>query len=545
MGIRLTVLIFGVILLYAALVFNMYRLQIEQGSFYAAQAESQYFSSGSLKAARGKIYFTDKNNNLIPAAINKKYPKIFAVPQEIKNKEQTAKALSEALNLDYDELLRKLRKPQDQYELLINKANQSQIEAVQKSNLEGVYIEHQEYRMYPFGKLAAHVLGFVGESREDNKMAGRYGVERFFETKLAGVPGRLDKDEIIDPVDGEDIVLSIDRNIQAMAEEILNNLIEKYKAEGGTVIVQNPRTGKILAMGSAPSFDPNSFSKYPISTFSNPAVEAIYEPGSIFKIITMAAALDAGKVTPETTYYDSGTITLDGKTISNWDFKKYGPHGKVNMTEVIEHSINTGAVFVQQKLGQDLFYNYLREFGFDTLTGIKLPNEVAGTLKNLKNGFRDIDFATASFGQGVAVTPIELITAVSTIANDGVMMKPLILRDEKPEVIRRVISPEAAHEVTKMMVSAVKKARVAYIPNYTVAGKTGTALVPDFHRGGYTEEVINTYAGFAPASNPRFTILIKLVKPAGAPLAGQTVVPAFKELAQFILNYYNIPPDDL
>ncbi len=225
----------------------------------------------------------------------------------------------------------------------------------------------------------------------------------------------------------------------------------------------------------------------------------------------------------------------------NWDKKA---HGLQTMGGVIEQSINTGSIFAEKTMGHDIFYDYLKKFNFDKLTNIELPGELKGDLRNLKKG-KDVNFATASFGQGIAVTPVRLIAAVSAIANGGSLMKPLILNDGKEEVVGRVISEETARKVANMMVSAVKKNIIADIPNYSVAGKTGTAFVPDFVKGGYTEEVVNTYVGFAPASDPKFVILIKLDKPKDAPLAGQTVVPAFRELAQFILNYYNIAPDKL
>jgi cell division protein FtsI/penicillin-binding protein 2 len=214
------------------------------------------------------------------------------------------------------------------------------------------------------------------------------------------------------------------------------------------------------------------------------------------------------------------------------------------MTEVIEGSINTGTIFAQQKMGEDIFYNYLIKFGLNELTGIPLPGEVRGNINNLKKG-KDIDFATASYGQGIAVTPIGMINAASAIANGGILMKPLILSEDKPEVVRRVISEETATKVVKMMVSAVDKNVLAATANYSVAGKTGTAFIPDFNKGGYTDNVINTYIGFAPAYDPKFVILIKLIKPEGNPLAGQTVVPAFRELTRFILNYYAVAPDRL
>ena len=294
-------------------------------------------------------------------------------------------------------------------------------------------------------------------------------------------------------------------------------------------------------MGSYPSFDPNEYSEYPLKNFTNPAMQAVYEPGSVFKIFTMAAGIDSGKITPETGFYDSGSLVVNGKTIKNWDLKA---HGQVTMTEVIERSINTGAAFAERKTGHDNFYNYLLNFGFDEPTDVSLPGEISGTLKNLKSAFREINFANAAFGQGVSVTPLQLVSAMSAVANGGTLMKPYILTADRPESVRRVLSEESAGKVAEMMVSAVNKAELARISGYEVAGKTGTAQIPDFKKGGYSGEYIHSYAGFAPASDPRFTILMKIDKPR-APLAGQTVVPAFRELAQFILNYYNIPADNL
>jgi cell division protein FtsI/penicillin-binding protein 2 len=545
--IKSLIFIFGI--LYLVLIFHVYNLQIEKRIYYLTKAETQERASGVLEAARGNIYFVDRNNNLIPAALNKEYPMIYAVPKEVQQQGTSTLAYSEKLapivNLSTEELQKLFAKSNDLYELLVEKAASEQIKEIKNLNLKGIYTDIHLLRFYPFGDLASHLLGFVSPANEIKK--GVYGLELRFNETLSGKPGEIKEGKIIEPEAGKDLTLTIDRNIQAQAEEILEKLIEEYRATAGSVIVQEPQTGKILAMGSFPDFDPNNYSKSEISTFLNPAVQAIYEPGSVFKLITMSAGIDSGKITPETTYTDTGSVTFNGKTISNWDLKA---HGLQTMTGVIEQSINTGAVFAQRKTGPDIFYNYLVKFGFNGLTNVNLPGEVKGNINNLKKG-KDIDFATASFGQGVAVTPIGLINAVSAIANGGVLMKPLILSDEKPQIIKRVISSETANSVTQMMTSAVEKNIIAAIPNYSIAGKTGTAFVPIFGGKGYTDEVINTYVGFALASaeatagKPAFTILIKLDKPAGAPLAGQSVVPAFRELTQFLLNYYNIAPDKI
>jgi len=538
---RIRILIFFFSILYLLLIFNIYNLQIEKRIYYLTKAETQERASGVFEAPRGNIYFIDRNNNLIPAALNKDYSMIYAVPAEVQGdvKQSYAEKLAPIVNLPVEELEKILSKPNDLYELLIEKATPEQIKEIKNLNLKGIYIGSHLLRFYPFEDLASHVLGFVGPAGETTN--GRYGVESYFNEMISGKAGEIKENKIIEPEAGKDLILTIDRNIQAQAEEVLKKFIEDYQATSGSVIVQEPQTGKILAMGNFPNFDPNNYSKFNIGTFLNPAVQLVYEPGSVFKLITMSAGIDSGKITPETTYTDTGSVTFNGKTIQNWDLKA---HGLQTMTGVLEQSINTGAVFTQRKTGPDIFYNYLIKFGFNEPTGIALPGEVKGNINNLKNG-QDIDFATASFGQGVAVTPIGLISAISAIANDGVLMKPLILTDEKPQVTRRVISSETAKKITQMMVSAVEKNKIAVISNYSVAGKTGTAFVPDFNKKGYTDEVINTYVGFTPAFSPKFVILIKLDKPKGSPLAGQTVVPAFRELARFLLNYYNIAPDKL
>ncbi len=539
---RFLILLLFFTFLYSALIFNIYGLQIKKGNYYTVKAESQSRSAGFLEAERGNIYFTDKNNNLIPAAINKEFPVVFAVPKEISDPIGAATKLASLLNLNQEKLANSFSKPNDLYESILKKAAPDQVEIIKNAGLKGVYIDQRQFRFYPFGSLASQVLGFLAPTAENSNLSGKYGIEKLFDNLLAGQNGRTEKNKIIEPAPGKDIILTIDPNIQTQAEDVLDNLIKQFKGEGGSVIVEDPKTGKILALGNYPNFDPNNYSESEIKNFLNPAVQGIYEPGSVFKVITMAAGLDSNKITPDTTFVDTGSLSLNGYTIKNWDKKA---HGKVTMTEVIEQSINTGAAFAERQTGKDIFYKYVKDFGFAEPTGIDLPGEVSGDLNNLKNSFREINFATASFGQGVAVTPIELISAVSAIANKGILMKPYIISSQDPKVRRKIISEETAKKVTAMMVSAVKKAQIAQIPKYDIAGKTGTAQIPNPKKGGYLEDYIHTFVGFAPAYDPKFIILLKLDKPANAPLAGLTVVPAFKNLAEFILNYYNVPPDHL
>ena len=538
---RFTIIILGIFGAFAYLIYGLHDLQIKRGSYFSNRAESQYKLAGFLEPHRGIIYLTDKEKKKVPAALNKSYPVIFAVPKEIKDVKKTSQVLASILDQDEAELNKNLARANSLYRLLQKKATQEQVEKINKADLEGVYVDQQELRFYPFGSLAAHILGFIAPNEQDDTLRGRYGLERYFNNRLSGTPGRITGDKITRPQQGEDLSLTIDRNIQEEAERILKKLVDTYQAQQGMVIVQNPKTGNILSLGAYPAFDPNEYSKTSLKIFLNPVTQSIYEPGSIFKVITMASALDAGAITPTTTYYDSGSLTLNGRTIRNWDLKA---HGQITMTQVIEKSLNTGSAYAGRQLGGDKFYDYLTKFGFTEKTNIQLSDEVVGDVEQVKKP-RPIHLATASFGQGISVTPIALINAISAIANKGTLMKPNILQSNKPQRVRRVISKKAAQEITIIMTSAVKKARVAQVANYKVAGKTGTAQVPDFKKGGYTDDVINTYIGFAPSSDAQFVIFIRIDKPLGAPLAGQTVVPAFRELAEFILNYYNIAPDNL
>jgi len=347
--------------------------------------------------------------------------------------------------------------------------------------------------------------------------------------------------------------LTIDRNIQFTAEENLKEVVEKWKAEDGTVIIMEPKTGKILALANWPNFDPNNYSEVKnIDIFLNSATQKLFEPGSVFKPITMAAGLDTDKIGPQTTYVDEGIVKIGGYTITNANNRSYGLS---SMTKVLEKSINTGAVFVQRLIGPDVFREYVNKFGFSQVTGIDLESEIAGNISNLKEGSPEINFATASFGQGIAVTPIELITALGAIANEGKLMKPYIVEKIihpdgtettiSPEIRRQVISPQTASKLTSMLVSTVRQGYDKIkIKGYFIAGKTGTAQIPNPDRKGYSDESTHTFVGWAPAFNPKFIILLKIDKPKGIRFASDSLAPTFAKLTQYLLNYYEIPPEE-
>ncbi len=516
--------IFG--FLFGLVGFNLYRLQVEQRLYYVERAQARNETLKALELRRGQIFFTDRSGTRIPVAVNRDYPVIYAVPKEVRDPATVGAQLSSMLGLAIGPLEVALGNRESLFKLLVDKAATAQIAAVEAERIPGIYIDQKQYRYYPFESLGSQILGFVGVNETHDQPTGLYGIEKRENASLA---------------EGSSVALTIDRNLQSEAEQVLQALIADQQATGGTIIIEEPSTGRILAMASKPDFNPDDYQTAPVSHYVNPAVQLVYEPGSAFKPLTMAAGIDSGALTPETTFVDRGAVTLNGKTIRNWDLKAYGT---VSMTTVIERSINTGAVFAEQQVGHTRFIEYLKRFGFGVPTGVDLPDEVVGSIHNLeRRDVRAVDFATASFGQGTAVTPLQLAAAFSAIANGGVLMEPHVAAEAVPRIVRRVVSEETSRAVIGMMESAVEKAKVAAIPHYRVAGKTGTAFIPDFVNGGYTDELIHTYVGMAPASAPRFVLLIKLDKPKVDELAGATVVPAFRRLASFILNYYRIPPD--
>lgn len=504
----------------------------------------------------------DQRLSLFPVAINKDFWKISIVPREIQKKEETVKLLSPLLETREETLRERINKKDDPYEPLKSKVEQGLVEKIKALNLEGILFDKENWRYYPNNDLVCHLIGFLG--MDGDTKVGRYGVEGYYEKELMGKVGLVEakKDssgEIIsvggsvinEPEDGADLILTIDPNVSFFIEGKLAAIIKKLDAVKGTIIVMEVKTGAIRAMSTWPGFDPNKYNEVENNRlFVNSAISEIFEPGSIFKPITMAAALDAEVITPNTTYEDKGYTEVGGIIIKNALDKAEGVQ---TMTQVIEKSLNSGAIFVQQKLGKDGFRKYVEKFGFGEKTGIDLGGEEKGNISNLKKK-NDVDYATMSFGQGIAVTPIQLVAAIGAIANDGILLRPYILErikykngEEKitqPKEVRRVISSDAASRMTAMMVSAVKNgySKKAGVEGYLIAGKTGTAQIPDPVKGNYSEETIHTFIEFFPAFNPRFVILIKVDKPKGINFSSDSITPLAKELTEYLLNYYEIPP---
>lgn len=425
------------------------------------------------------------------------------------------------------------------------------------------------FRFYPEKNIGANMLGFA--SYEDQYQRGKYGLEGFFDDDLFGSVGSVQSErgagglviinnrQANDQVNGDSLVLTIDRSAQFTACNKLSESVEKHGADSGSVVIVDPKTGAILAMCSVPDFDPNNYNLVDdISVYNNPVIFDQYEPGSVFKAITMAAALDQGKVTPETTYVDHGQIMIKGwpKPIRNSDFATFGGHGTTNMVQVLENSLNTGAIFAMEEIGVKKFSEYVRGFGFGEKTGIELEGEAAGNISNIVGSrVKEIEAATASFGQGITTTPLQMVMSYAAIANGGELLKPYIVKEiikpngERivtiPAPARRVISERTASLVTGMLINVVEKghSKLMQTPGYYVAGKTGTAQVASSVSKGYSGAYIHTFIGYAPAENSSFVILTKINNPKGAKYAESTAVPLARDISQFLLNHWQIKKD--
>ncbi len=564
---RLFLIVLLVFLCASGIIARLFSLQVIKHNFYSALAKSQHQLFKNLVPERGEIYFySAQDNSYLPAAINRRLYLVYVVPRSLSKKdnlEEIADKLANLLSLDKDYILERLKKHNDPYEPLKHKVEHETVKEIEKLKLPGVGFSPEIERYYPFGKLAAQVIGFLGYKQD--KKVGQYGLENYYESELKGTPGYIlaDKDtrgfwisvgdfKIQPAKNGDDLYLTIDENIQYIIEKELSEAVEKWSADSGTIIVMDPQTGAIKGLANWPTFNLNNYSQVEdISWYLNSAIQSFFEPGSVFKPITMAAALNEGKITPQTTYNDLGRIKIGGYIISNVDGKSY--HHQT-MTQVLEKSLNTGAVFVEQCLKKEVFREYVKKFGFGQQLGIDLSGEVKGDISNL-DVFRDINFATASFGQGIAVTPLQMISAFSAIANGGKLMRPFVVQkivhndgsfiETKPKIIRQVISERTANQLNAMLISVVENGygRPARIKKYYIAGKTGTAQVPDLEKGGYSDKTIHTFIGFGPAFNPKFVILVKLDNPKGIRFAADSVSPVFKRIAEYLLNYYNIPPE--
>ncbi len=557
----LTVLLF----LFFGIVFSrLVFLQVVQAEEYKALAEDQYTLVKKLIADRGEIKITDKfSPNPYTVATNIEKDLVYAIPPAISDTRATAEALSPILAIPVEDIESKLTDKSKKYVPLKKQLSEEEVEKIKALKLSGISFDPQITRFYPEKNFLSSVLGFVGFKEDERK--GLYGLESYFDKELAGIPGTLSQEkdaggswifgakrELRSAVDGDTLLLTIDKTIQFKVESVLKEAVEKNQADSGSIVVMDPKTGAVLAMASFPDFDPNEYGKTEnISDFNNLNTIGNYEPGSVFKAFTMAAAIDQGKISANTTYNDTGKVEIDDYTIQNSDKKA---HGVQTMTEALQESLNTGVIFAKEQIGNAKFLEYLHKFGFGEKTGIELP-ETAGNLSNL-SGKILVNFHTATFGQGISVTPMQLAQAYGALANKGEMMKPFIVQSRispegkseitKPEKVGTPITEKTAGTVSAMLVNVVENGhgKKAAVPGYYVAGKTGTAQVPRKDGRGYEENNnIGSFAGFAPVEDPKFVMVVRINHPRTVQYAESTAGPAFGQIAQFILNYYNIAPN--
>jgi cell division protein FtsI (penicillin-binding protein 3) len=546
---------------------RLFLLQVWNGNTYRLLATSQHELQAKLVPERGRILVRDRSDgSLYPLAANRDAWNLYAVPKDMRNASSVAAELAPLVGKSADDLRAAwTAKPDDPYEPVAKNLTKEQTDIITSKNLEGIGVVKSWARYYPEQNIGGQLVGFVRPG-DDGMGHGVYGVEGAFDAALGGKPGFMsvqkdaggrrlvfDDGTIKEAVDGSDVVLTIDRTIQHEACARLLQAVTKHGADGGSVVILEPQTGAVLAMCSVPDFDPSNYgATKQMSAFNNPVMLAQYEPGSVFKAFTMAVGIENEKISPKTTYVDTGVEEIDGFKIKNSDG---AAHGEQTMIQVLDESLNTGTIFVQRQIGKEAFKAGLERFSFGKQTGIELTPEAKGDISPLsKKG--NIFAATASFGQGLTVTPIQLVSAYAALANGGVLMRPYVVDEiirpdgsrqkTKPQTVGRAISLRASRVVTGMLVSVVElgHGKRAGVPGYYVAGKTGTAQVPDSKNGGYLKDTsIGSFAGYAPADNPKFVMLVKLDHPRDVAWAESSAAPLFGEIASFLLSYLEVPAE--
>jgi len=541
--------------IYLLIIGRLFYWQVVVGDRLRLEAASQYHLEFKLPAARGQIEASDGH----PLAMNQPGYLVYAQPQEIKNKQAFVDRIAPSLKMEPGDIAEIINQPDRVWVPLAHKADQTAVDDLKAYGIAGLGFEKEPKRYYPEASMAAHILGFVGFD-QNGADKGYFGLEGYYDRELRGKDGMLEREKDakgapilvgdarrIDPENGRTLSLWTDRTIQRLVENRLMEGIQKYGAKEGSVVVMDPATGGILALAAYPSYDPANFVQFDKTVYKNPVVSGSYEPGSTFKALVMAAALNEKVLTPGTTMEEQGPVNVGEYTIRTWN-NQY--HGTITMTQVLERSSNIGMVYVGRKLGRDKLVKYLHDFGFGSPTRIDIEEESSPEIRQ-RSEWGDIDLATASFGQGIAVTPIQMVTAIGSLANGGWLMEPHMVKEIqdskgqsliKPQKVRRVVSSEVAKTVTEMMVSAVDngEAKWAKPKGYRIAGKTGTAQIPV--SGHYDEQkTIASFVGFAPADNPKFVMLVTLREPASSPWGSETAAPLFFTIARELFSYWGLP----
>lgn len=564
---RIRIVLGGIILAAFVIVAALYRTEIIKGSGYAAKAQAQYAKPTVSIFDRGSIFFQTRDGARVAAATVSRGYFMYMDQKLITDASQAYEALSQYVTLDKGSFMKIAASP-GSYSELTHKIDSATAEDIQDLNIPGIGVAPEAWRSYPGGTLAAHALGILGETASST-ISGRYGLERSYDGVLSR-PNQSGAADLFADLFGDfgsvfgtdadaqgDIVTTIEPTVQSYLEKVLaDTQAEWHPSEIGGIIM-DPQTGEIAALSSLPTFDPNDLSDLPdVSVLANPLVENVYEMGSIMKPLTMAMALDSGVEKPDSTYNDVGCETIDGKRICNYDGRA---RGVIPMQQILSQSLNIGAATIALAVNSAYpgdMLKYFSSYGLASTTGIDLPNEATGIVNNLKKP-EDIDIATAAYGQGIAVSPVEMIRGLSVLANGGYLVTPHVV-DEidyvdgskkmiQPEKRSTLLKPETVQEVDTMLVTVVDKAFATgtlSMQHYSIAAKTGTAEIADHVNGGYyPDRYLHSFFGFFPAYNPRFIIFLYQVYPKGALYASATLTKPFSDLSKFLIDYYNIPPD--
>lgn len=564
---RIKFLAFVSMLFAAVLITRLFTIQIVRGEEFREMAARQYAKPMPDIFSRGSIYFQERNGNMVSAATLKTNFILAINPSVISDAAEVYAKLSPYVLFGEEAFLQKALKQNDTYEVVGAIKDEESSARVRELNIKGIYVYREKIRNYPSSRLASHVLGIVAKSAEDGeKFIGRYGVEKKFEDILhrdseslyvnffAEIFSNLKKTLLGETAEmSGDIVLSIEPTVEGILDKELLSVKEKWKGESVGGMIIEPKTGRIISMSALPDFDPNFFGREEsVAVFRNPLVENVFEVGSTMKPLTVAAGLDAGVITAETTYNDKGFVELNGKRIGNFDNKA---RGVVSMQYALGNSLNSGMVFIMQKLGEKKFRDYMLAYGLGEKTGIDLPGEAKGLVKNLNSKY-EVDYATAAFGQGIAITPIQMAMALASISNGGFLIKPTVVDSvnykigaeiaTKTEPGKRILTQKTSEEITRMLVRVVDENLLegsVKLKNYTVAAKTGTALLLD-GKGGYSsDKFLHSFFGYFPAYDPKFLVYLYTVDPKGVEYASHSLTEPFFNIAKFLISYYEIPPD--
>jgi cell division protein FtsI/penicillin-binding protein 2 len=549
------------------LIVRLYQIQVHQAAAYREKAERQYVHTARDVYNRGSIYFTTKDGEKVSAASVTSGFLLSVNPELLQDAEAAYEKIAPYLHITKEVFIERATLPNRTYVEIEPKLSTAEADMIDALDIPGVMLYRNQWRYYPGGDVAARTIGFVGYlSGVEGQLHGKYGLERYYDETLIRDDtvlsvnffaeifsnlGSLVYDNQTTKVGS--VVTTIEPTVARMLDRILQDTQNTYHSKMTGGIIMDPKTGAIYAMNVAPTFNLNERGDASIDSFTNPLVENVYEMGSIIKALTMASGLDSGVVTPHTTYYDAGFIDLNTFTIKNFDGKG---RGTVEMQEVLNQSLNTGVAHIVKLMGKDKFRSYFTALQLGSETGIDLPSEAKGLVDNLDSP-RDVEYATASFGQGIAMTPIETARALAALGNGGHLVTPHIATaieyedGTKKDITfppgEQVFKPETSETVSRMLTTVVDKALkhgTVALPHHSVAAKTGTAQISNPNGGGYYEDkYLHSFFGYFPSYDPKFLVFLYTVEPQGVQYASETLTTPFIDITKFLINYYSIPPD--